>query len=455
MMIKKHVLILGAGITGLSLAWFLQKKYGKEIKVTVLEAGNRAGGWIRTIHKDGFLFELGPHSCRIRGNSAEALELLEDLGLKNDILPAAPAAKKRYLLFNKKLEKVPQTILSGIFSPLTRGIPRAILHDLFTPKGTNVDESIYAFFARRFSPDIAERLIDPLVSGIYAGDIHRLSIQSCFPSLYEWEQQYGSVTKGFFKKTRAETPAQNNLVNQIGSSGIFSFRNGMESLPQALMERLGSQILFSCEAQELRFHAKGIDVTVANGQKLRADHLFSTLPAWALTPLISPHHPGLAKQLASIEYASLVTISLGYHSPVLKEQGFGYLIPGKEKEKILGMVWDSSAFPQQNQNPEETRITVMLGGSKNPETYALSNQECLTLARDALSKHLNIQEEPTAIHIERARQAIPQYIVGHTQKVASINKLAGELSPRLTLLGSAFGGISLCERIAEAKKHAN
>lgn len=427
-----RIVILGAGITGLSLAWFLEKKFGNEIQITILESEKHVGGWIQSFKKEGFHFELGPHSCR--QNNLELIELIKDLNIESEIIPANSSAKCRYLFIDDKLQAVPSDLFSCLFSPLMRAMPSAILRDLISKKGEKKEESIFDFFSRRFGKKITKRFIDPLAKGIYAGDIHKLSMQSCFPTIFELEQQYRSVILGLMKR------------NKKGKQEIFSFRNGMKTLTDALQKQLNAHIKTATKAESLQFHPNEIHIHTQHNV-FKADYLFSTLPTWALAPLIKPHDQLLAENLRNIEYKSLTTIHLGFHTNVLKNQGFGYLIPSTENENVLGMIWDSSIFPQQNERNNETRLTIML-----EDKY--DENKCREISLDVLKRHLGIQQKPDLIHISKLEKAIPQYTIGHQTRIKNIELQTKQLSPRLKLLGSAFGGVSVAERIAEAKHHS-
>lgn len=447
---KKHIVILGAGISGLSLAFFLQKKFGDSIKMTILEKNNRVGGWIRTEQKGGFLFELGPHSCK--PNGLATLQLLEELQLKDKIILANPSATKRYLFFNQKLHLVPQNPLTILFSPVTRGIISALIKDWKTTANKNADETIYSFISRRFGSEFAEKLIDPLTTGIYAGDIRKLSIRSCFPFLHGYEQKHGSVIKGYFSESKKEESIS-PFVKSMQTSSLFSFQDGMETIVTALNKKIHSFIKLCADVQTLRFFPNHIEVIAAENV-FSADYVVSTLPANALATILAPHDKVAANTLSSIEYASLVVVNIGYQSSVLKKQGFGYLIPSKEGEDLLGVLWDSSIFPQQNRFSNETRLTVMLGGMHKPDIYSMNNSEISSIVLKSVAKHLNIHTPPDVLHIERVTQAIPQYHLGHFEKIAAIEQCLSQLSDRFHCIGTSFNGVSINDCIGNAQKFA-
>jgi oxygen-dependent protoporphyrinogen oxidase len=444
---KKRIVILGAGISGLSLGWFLHQKFGDTIDLKIIEKSSRVGGWIQTIEKNGFLFELGPHSCRAQPNNPSVLKLVDQLQMQDQIIFADPSANKRYLLHKQNLRSLPQNPLEFLFSPLMNGILKALFQEWHKPQGKEEDESIYEFISRRFNSQIAENLIDPLVSGIYAGDMRKLSIRSCFSLLYDYEKKYGSVVKGMLKRKK------DNSVND--KSGIFSFKDGMEALPKELEKRLEKYLRKSSEVNQLKIDKKGLlKLKLLDGAVVEADYLFSTLSPKAMTKILSDEHSYIIRELNQFSSTSVCVVNLGYEGKVLKNKGFGYLVPSNEDEDILGVIWDSIVFPQQNRRVEETRLTVMMGGAKNMDLCHLSCKQQLQIAQNAVARHLSIAAIPKAVHVTTAQDAIPQYTVGHYKALQNIRDSLAKLSPNITLLGSSFDGVSLNDCAAQAEKVA-
>jgi protoporphyrinogen/coproporphyrinogen III oxidase len=410
----KHFVILGAGISGLSLGWFLKEQHGNHVKITIVEKANRTGGWIETKHVNGFLFEQGPRSFRTAGNGIEALKLLESLGMADQVIPADPAAKQRFIYKNKQLIPLPTGIFSLMTSPLRKIILKGLWQDWRTPRGLPEDVSIYDFFSRRFGVEVAENFADPLVSGIYAGDIRELSIQSCFPELVSFEQNHGSVLRGFISKKKRDLTQESPFIQRIACHSIFTLKMGVESLIHELTKRLKDHILLSTYPISFKGNPDHTQIELSNSSSLRADRIFSTIP-----------------DKNQIPYASVAVVNVGYRTRVLDKAGFGYLIPSSENQKVLGVVWDSIAFPAQNQHPEETRLTVMLGGRHHPDIETMGEERIISLALEALSNHLAISKSPDAIAFKLAYRAIPQYLVGHS---------------------SYFQGVSVNDRIVQSKK---
>lgn len=442
-----HVAILGAGISGLSLAWFLKKRFGKSLSITLIEKEDRVGGWIQTAHRDGFLFEQGPRGCRPKGSGVVTLELVEELGLQDQVILSNPFAQDRYLYDGTKLQCVPKGVASLLLSPLRKGMLSALTRDWFTPPTQKSDETIYDFFSRRFSSSFADQFIDPLVSGIYAGDIRRLSLRACFPMVHEWEQEHGSVVWGALKESKRKKGVGNSpFIQSLQSSPLFSFAKGMEALPKEIARQLDAEILLRCSVEKCLWDDHSVTLMLSNGQELKVDHLFSSISITALMPLGER-----VKELASV---SVAVVNLAYRKNVLPKVGFGYLIPSVHREEILGVVWDSCLFPSHNGSVDETRVTVMIGGAHHLSIDSLTEEECLAIAMRALKKHLNITDPPSSSSVKIARHAIPQYSLGYHEWRKAFYDSITSFCPKLTVFGSAFGGVSVNDCIANAKRIA-
>ncbi len=393
----KKIAILGAGITGLSLAWFLKKQ---GFSVTLFEKEARPGGWIRTANHQDNIFEWGPRS--LRAHDAEAtLSLIEEMSLSSDILYSSPESKVRYILRNGKLEKI----------KLNGRLLLGCVRDLFAKRGDLPDESVHSFFARRFSKHIADHYADALIKGIYAGDSTQISMKTCFPSLWEMEQKSRSLIMGslFQKKT----------------GGIITLKNGMESLVLKLQDHLKEDLVLNTEIQSLNDF----------------EQVISTLPAYNLSSLLPKSK--LKDLLLKLPFASVGVVHLGYREDVNPYKGFGYLVPSCENEKILGTVFDSSAFPDQNADLK-TRLTVMIRGV---------HSDLKAIAKEAVAKHLKIQEVPDVMESFTAKNAIPQYPVGFPDMLNQIHEAKKEF-PRLSILGTSFYGVSVNQCILSAKQFA-
>ncbi|WP_042282385.1 protoporphyrinogen oxidase [Candidatus Protochlamydia sp. R18] len=443
----KHIVILGAGISGLATAWFLKKLLGSSVQLTLLEANSRAGGWIQTIHSQDFLFETGPRSCRSKGSGREMLQLIEELGLCDEVIGAHSSANLRFLYFQKKLQPLPSSFFHILFNPLVKGWLKAVYRDLNSPRSLKEDESIEEFFSRRIGKEWTSRLIDPFVSGIYAGDCKKLSMKSCFPLFWKWEQENGSLIKGIWNQKK-EKKSSSAFVSYWMKQPLFSFKQGMGYLIQSFVHQLDANIHFSSTVKAIEMEKEGATVVLDNEKVFKADHLISTLPASKLAPLLGSEFSETASLLQSMESTSVMVVNCGYRRPVLKKSGFGYLIPFQEKESILGCVWDSAVFPKQNFSPEHTRLTVMMGGTQHPQID--DRQKGLALALSSIERHLAIDSVPDEVYVSLAKQAIPQYQIGHYLTLINLSQSLS-LYPQFTFTGHSFDGVSVNDRVLQAR----
>lgn len=399
----KKIVVLGAGISGLAVAWFLKQKFGNRIELSILEKERRAGGWIRTLHQEGFLFEGGPRGFSPRGKGSSTLALVKEIGLENALIASDKGASTRYIYEGGKLHPFSFGFL------LRKGIVGAALHDLFTPRATVEDETIASFIERRFNRRLAEGLIDPLTKGIYGGDAQKLSIRSCFPLLWNYEQQKGSVLRGFLTAAKQKKPP----------AALYSFKEGMEILPKRLAEKLENHLILNKSVNSL--------------DEIEADCVISTLPTHSLAPLLPCEDP--------FEYTTLSLVHLGWNRTVMSTKGYGFLVPTKEKGDILGMTWDSQIFPKQN-SEGQTRLCIMVAGAHSEETLH-------ALALKNVSKYLGISSPPTVLLTTVAERAIPHYTVGHHKRVESFKM---RMPPRLLAIGTCFEGVGLNDCIFKGQK---
>jgi len=429
---QKKIVILGAGISGLSLGWFLKQK-GKH-NFIILEKENRAGGYLATDLSSGFLFEKGPRTFRT-AQCSSLLQLASSLNLKEKIIPCDEMSKRRYLWWEGRLLPFPSHPFSFITSPLTRDMLFAFL------KERNVlpleqEETVEEFARRRFNQAVAERLFNPMVLGIYAGDYRKLSITSCFPTFKRWEQDYGSVIKGFWKE-RKQRPTF--------PFSLFSFQNGVQTLVDALTEKLHDHLVYNQPISKLEKTEKGLKITTSQ-DIFFADQVFSSLPAHAMEPLVQEIDAESAKLFNTIRSESITIVHLGYSEDVLERKGFGYLVPSSQDKNILGVVFDSAIFPQHNQNKKETRLTAMLKGT------AFSKKEALQTVLYHLKEQLGLSFLPHSYEVHFAINAIPQYEIGHRKKITQLQERIKDKCPGLILLGNYIQGVSVNDCIVLAKQ---
>ncbi|HUD02094.1 MAG TPA: protoporphyrinogen oxidase, partial [Rhabdochlamydiaceae bacterium] len=266
---------------------------------------------------------------------------------------------------------------------------------------------------------------DPMVTGIYGGNMKEISMKLGFPHFKALEEQYGSVIKGLFKSPKHQGPR------------LFSFQRGMKSFIKKLEEMTPVQFHYGEEITAIQSKGEGFEVKSSKGV-YEADFLFSALPCHIIGRLLFP-------QLLNISFQGTTLVHLGYHQKVLKKKGFGYLVASKEKDDVLGVVFDSNSFTQLNRSPEETRLTVML------KRDDLSDAEARDLALKALKNHLNIKGQPDVSLVLRAPKVFPQLKLGHEKILNDVEAVRKERYPGLRLVGNYFYGVGVNDCIARAK----
>lgn len=430
---KKKIIILGAGISGLSCAWYLSK-LSVNCEFIILEKEQRAGGRLQTENTSGYLFEKGPRTFRT-SSSLDLLDLACELELQSQLIPSDHSADKRYLWSDEKLQKFPRMFFS--FSMLTTFLKEWFMRG----KQDSEEETIYSFATRRFNNKVAESLFDPLTLGVYAGDIHTLSMNSSFPYFKMLEEKYGSITRGLLKERFRKKAAVKKLPI---SSSLFSFKGGTQTLVDTLQSHLKDRIHFGENVTALHFKERRVEVETSSGV-LEADLVISTLPSSVLGELFGPINQEISQLLYSIKMQGIVTTNLGFSSDVLPIKGFGYLVPSTEKGSIYGAVFDSKVFPLQNKHSSETRITVMM------KDNASSEKENVQTALGELKKHLNISAVPEFSHVQSMKNAIPQFEIGHYKKIQTLKEKIEDEYPACRLLGNYLTGVSVNECIANSK----
>lgn len=452
-----QALVLGAGISGLATAYALQKA---GVSTLVLESASRPGGVIQSVQREGFLLEWGPQS--FAGN-ASLTKLCRDLEILDQRLLADPKAQ-RYILIDGKLQNVPMG--PGIFtSPMMAGGTRsAILRDIFgASHPPESDESIACFIRRKFSSTLLDRLVGPLVSGVYAGDPEKLSLRAAFPILYEAESASGSVARGIFpilkrrKAKRGDTPSEKPTLQ--------AFQRGNDTLTNALAVELGDHLVCSAEAicvtamdhdPEPKAPRFRVSVRATRGEEtIEAERLVLAVPTNVAARLLAPLNPSFESQLAPIEYSGICVVSLGYRKADVPHplNGFGFLVPRSSGLSVLGTVWNSSLFP--GRAPEGyALLTSFVGGATNPSALQKSTDELASLVHRELTPLLSLRNQPIFSSVSVVPRAIPQYNLGHTARLAGLEQLRTHF-PGLYFAGNYLNGPAVGTCIEQAFKVAD
>lgn len=424
-------IILGAGLSGLSTAYHLQKA-GKDF--LIVDKNQQPGGVIQTIEKDGFLMDVGANSAAM---TPTLNEVIEDLSIQKELQEPTAAAANRYIARDGKLHRVyasPKFLWDTEL--LSRSAKWRLAREPLTAKGKAENESVQEFFSRRLGKEAFEYLVDPVLGGIYAGVPERMHMNSVMPRLVNWEQEHGSLFRGM------------QAARKAGGSGgrkIFSFQQGMQQLPLSIAQKLGESLLLDRKITKITQTESGFQVSIAHEgeqQHIQCKQLIWTLPAsqYALLKYISPQ---ATEALAQIPYVSMGMLFLGFDQDQISHSmdGFGFLVPSKESKDLAGAIWNSAIFP--NRAPEgKALFTLFVGGGRNP--FA-TQEEARTVAKNAQKQFkslMGITGDASFEHLHFWPQAIPQYEMGHPGTLAEL-KAAEAAIPGLHFAGNFRNGVSV------------
>jgi oxygen-dependent protoporphyrinogen oxidase len=457
---RVEALVVGAGISGLATAYALQKA---GIAVRVVEAAPRPGGVIQSMKRDGYLVECGPQSF---SGSGSISAICRDLGILEERVLADPKAR-RYVLIDGKLQNVPMGAGLLASSFMSGGTRTAILRDIFgKSESPEPDESVAGFVRRKFSETLLDRLVGPFVSGIYAGDPEKLSLRAAFPILYEAEKASGSVARGVFKVMK-QRKATNGMQPQAPRerTTLQTFRDGNETLIRAVAARLAERLTCGMKATRIEALNSGQEPNAARfrvglrgprgEETVDAERLILSVPTETAGRLLEPIDLGFAVQLSAIAYSGVAVVSLGYRKGDVGDSlaGFGFLVPRSSGLSILGTVWNSSLFP--GRAPEgEALLTSFVGGATNPGAISESPEQLASQVHRELSPLLRLRKEPVFINVTIWPRAIPQYNLGHTARIATLESLRTRF-PGLYFSGNYLNGPAIGTCVEHALKVAD
>ena len=445
------IAIVGAGISGLATGYaLLARQPGLEL--VILEAAQRSGGKVWTDRSsEGYACEWGVNG--FLNNKPKTLELAAHLEL--DALQGFEAANRRFVYRRGALHQLPESpsafLRSGLMS--LRGRLR-VLWEPFVRRGLVQDETLAAFAERRLGLEAFDALIDPMASGVFAGDPHQMSLKSCFPRMHEIELEYGSLVRGMIRLQRKARREGKGKGPGPGPGGkLMSFAQGMSEMTDRLASKLGSRIRLNAAVERISRCGDRYELGL-DGDVEEADLVILAAPAYAQADMLRELAPDISGLLHAIEYPPLSIVCLGYREEDLGDAltGFGFLVPSKERRAILGTILDSNVFP--NRAPEGAMLMrSMVGGARTPELAGLADRELTDLVQYELKAVMGIDASPGFARIYRHKKAIPQYHVGYAARLRAISE-ALERHPGLVLTGNAFRGVSLNDCIENAWRTA-
>lgn len=450
------VAVVGGGISGLSCAFWL-KRAG--FNVTLYEANAQAGGCIQSLRTAPYIADGGPQSFLAND---DFLELVRTAGLEPAMQTVDPVALRPYLFHKGRLVEVPRTPRAVLKTPsLTLGAKLRLAGEpLVAPRTQTSEESIASFVRRRAGAELLDAVIAPYVSGIFAGDPAKLSVASVFPSAVAFERSHGSVLRGFLAQRR-EVKAKSLAAGGDGKPAprkTVGFLGGNDALPRALADQLGRDLRLNATVSAMWQRGNWLELQLADAGQTRvvARAAVIATPATNAAPLLQIFDPQLGAQLEAIGHPPVVQIALAYPRSAIGVPlaGFGFLASRQEKLRILGCVFNSVMFPDRCPK-EEVLLTVFLGGATDPQVYESNDAELTRIAHADLQRALKIDAtRPTIVAGFRWPFAIPQYNLGHAQRVHAVQEAVAAI-PHLYLCGNYLTNPSVAALAGSAKALAS
>jgi len=455
--IKADVIVVGEGITGLSIAYWLKKR---GINVMVLAKDSEVGGTMKSVQERGFIFETGANTAL--ETTLHFKELVSDLKLESEFIYANPEGKNRYILRDSVLHSMPlgpgSFFLTKLFSTSAKF---RVMKEPFIGRAKK-EESIAEFVERRLGREFLDYAIDPFVAGVFAGKPEQLSVSSAFPKLYALEEKYGGLVKGMIKGVQERKQRREKAKDRAET---FSFVSGMQALPHAIGDSLGRAVLLNAKVTGIRnlttTHNELSDEPdmrrylveyLHNGkeEEIETNVVVFAIPAYDAAPIIKSLSVETAHVLSSIYYSPVISIFLGVNREDIghKLDGFGFLIPSKEKRKILGCLWTSCLF--RNRAPAGfAALNAFVGGARQPELTILNDEQIIKITLDELKSIMQFSGKPVYLNITRWQKSIPQYEIGYQQKIDKL-ALFEESNQGILLVGNYRGGISVGDCVKNA-----
>jgi len=463
---QPHFLIIGGGITGLSAAYYLKKRLesdGVKARITIVEKSAAFGGKIHTLYKEGFVIEKGPDSVLAR--KRPTIDLAYDLGLEGELTSQNPQAKKTYIVRKGKLYRMPQGLVlgiptqmtpfmkTGLISPL--GKARAAL-DLIKPKRKEVsDESLGHFLQRRLGKEVLDRVVEPLLAGIYAGDTFKLSLKSTFPQFQAMEQKHRSLILGMMASRKNATGETSHLPAAVRNSAFVTFKKGLQTLVHGLVHALKGEDLRTNTgvASVSRADDGLVEVVLEDGKREVVDGVIVTTPTYQASELLS--NLRAAAMLEQIDYISVANVIMAFDRKdvPIELDASGFLVPRYEDRTITACTLTSAKWLH-TAPADKVVLRCYIGRSGQQEWLQWSDEQLVQKARHDLNELLGLTAEPLFTEVTRLPKSMPQYPVGHLEQVARFRQqLAAEL-PGVLVTGAGFHGVGIPDCIQQGKDAA-
>ncbi|NLV25270.1 MAG: protoporphyrinogen oxidase [Deltaproteobacteria bacterium] len=456
-----RVAIIGGGISGLAVAAAIERRGaadGIDLRTLVIEKDQRLGGKLRSITEDGYLCEWGPNG--FLDSKPGTLDLCRQVGVADRLLRSNDHARRRFIYAAGELHQLPEGALSFFASPLISwpGKLRLAVELLIPARCDGADETLADFARRRLGAEALEKLIGPMVSGVFAGDPETMSLQSAFPRIHQLEQEHGGLIRALFllhKKRRAERQAGRAVSGPSGPGGkLTSFAHGVEEMIPAVASCLQGEIRCGAGAIAVKKQGEGFSVELEDGAVIETEAVVSACPAYAAGALTAALDKEMSLLLGGISYSPLWVVCFGYQRGKVPHDlnGFGFLAAKGARLSLLGTLWDSSIFP--HRAPEgHILLRSMVGGATWPEVTSLAAEEVEQKVKMDLKAVMGISEEPDFVRSYPHPRAIPQYLTGHARRLAALAERAA-LHPGFFFTGNAFSGVGINDCVGAANATA-
>ncbi len=461
----KLVAVIGAGITGLSAAYRLRElaaAHEHPLEVAVLERGAHLGGSLETIRRDGFVIETGADS--FLSEKPWGADLARRLGIGAELIPTRDAYRKTFVVRAGRLVEIPagfSLLAPAHIGPIFKsrlfsmaGKLRIAIEPFIPARASDTDESLASFVTRRLGREVLDRVAQALAGGIYTADPERLSIAATMPRFVEMERRYGSVAKGLraAEQARASKSAE---VTGARWSLFQSFSNGMATLPETLVARLGGSIRKAAEVVAISRSGERWQLAIAGGDSIAADAVICAAPAFAASRILSELAPRTAELLSRISYASAATVNLTFRESDFARppEAFGFVVPACEHRRIIAGSFSSFKF--EGRAPAGAILArAFVGGVMQRAMMHLSDDEIVAAVRDEFRALLGVDAAPGIVEIRRWPDSMPQYEVGHLDRIAEIERLVDPI-PALAIAGAAYRGVGIPDCIRSGEQAAD
>lgn len=453
---KKRAVIIGGGITGLAATYYLQKEVREKrlpLEVILVEASPRLGGKMQTYRKDGYVIERGPDSFLERKTSAA--RLAKEVGMDGQLVNNA--AGKSYVLVKDRLHPMPGGAVMGIPTEIgpfvttglfTLGGKLRAAGDFVLPRSKPAkDQSLGGFFRRRLGSEVVDNLIEPLLSGIYSGDIDEMSLMATFPQFYQLEQKHRSLVLGM-KKTMPRRPKN----SETKKKGMFlSFKTGLQSFVEAIEAKLEpGSVKKGFRVEKISKTEEGYHIALNGGTALFADSIIMAVPHRAVCQIFPDYE--FFHSFKNVPATSVATVALGFPKEAVKKDidGTGFVVARNGDYSITACTWVHKKWP--HSTPEGKVLLRCYVGRRGDEAVVdLSDDDIVRVVLDDLAKTMDISMKPELVVITRWHQAMPQYTVGHLERIEKATDGLSRELPGIFLAGSSYRGLGLPDCIDQGE----